>query len=77
MGRNVGTALIATVARTAARDALGLRAVYRGNARNRQMRITYGFLGFKAIERQGDTVVYEHPAPAELAAPPYIRVLAG
>ena len=63
MGRNVGTACLGALAGLAARHNVTLRAYYRPTPRNRQMRITYGFLGFTPVGADGDTQILGAPPP--------------
>ncbi|MBB5938992.1 HAD-IIIC family phosphatase [Streptomyces zagrosensis] len=73
LGRNIGTAVLAAVGQLAAADGAGLRAHFRPTERNRQMRLTYRFLGFRTTETTADgLVVLELPDPAELTPPAYV-----
>ncbi|MDH6574124.1 FkbH-like protein [Streptomyces sp. SAI-117] len=74
MGRNVGTALIAVVAGLAHADKVPIRARYRPNGRNRQMRIAYSFLGFKEVVTSDGVEIFEHTQPGRLAVPAYTTV---
>src|SRR6266508_1696288 len=60
MGRNVGNAFLGAVAGLAAAQGVPLRAIYRPTHRNRQMRITYAFLGFTPAGTEGDAIVLAH-----------------
>lgn len=76
MGRNVTTALLAFIGRLCVARGLSLRAGYRASPHNRQMKITYAFVGFQKAEHVSDSLtIYEHPDPASIACPPYIRVI--
>lgn len=74
MGRNVGNTLLAVIADLAHRAGVPLRAFFRPNGRNRQMQVTYGFLGFRIAERVDGTVVYELPDPGSVTLPAYTTV---
>jgi FkbH-like protein len=76
MGRNIGTAFLGTIARAAAADGVPLRAWFRPTPQNRQMRVTYGLLGFQPEDRDGDTVVLAHPRPEDMRIPDYVTVRA-
>lgn len=71
MGRNVGTAVLAVLAKDAAARRLGLRALFTKSGRNRQMQITFGMLGFRSASALGDALTYEHDAPESIQLPGY------
>ncbi|WP_030174257.1 HAD-IIIC family phosphatase [Spirillospora albida] len=73
MSRGVGTVLLNHLMRLARADGARLRAEFRPTDRNRVMRVTYGFAGFREIEtREDGTVILEsdletiQPVPAHL-----------
>ncbi|NUS88679.1 MAG: HAD-IIIC family phosphatase [Streptomyces sp.] len=75
MGRNVGTALIAALARTAAAHGARTVAHFRPTDRNRQMLVTYRFAGFVVESRSEDHVVLTLPDDRIPAVPGYVRLL--
>jgi FkbH-like protein len=75
MGRNVGTALIAAVARMAAAHGARTIAHFRPAERNRQMLVTYRFAGFTVESRTEDLVVLGLPDDRVPAVPRYVRLV--
>ena len=74
MGRNIGTAVLGIIGQAAADHGVTLKALFRPTPRNRQIRITYGLLGFRPVGHEDDTVVLAHPRPEELRIPDYVSV---
>ncbi|RUU32402.1 HAD-IIIC family phosphatase [Mesorhizobium sp. M6A.T.Ce.TU.016.01.1.1] len=74
MGRNIGTAVLGTIGQAAANHGVTLKALFRPTPRNRQIRITYGLLGFRPEGREDDASVLAHPRPKELSIPDYVSV---
>ncbi|MFD3325506.1 HAD-IIIC family phosphatase [Streptomyces sp. NPDC058701] len=75
MGRNVGSTLIAAVARLAAAHGAGTVALFRPTERNRQMLVTYRFAGFTVESRTDDLVVLSLPDGRRPAVPGYVRLV--
>ncbi|MCY0941029.1 HAD-IIIC family phosphatase [Streptomyces antarcticus] len=75
MGRNVGSTLIAAVARLAAAHGAGTVALFRPTERNRQMLVTYRFAGFTVESRTDDLVVLSLPDERRPAVPGYVRLV--
>ncbi|MFI5666323.1 HAD-IIIC family phosphatase [Streptomyces sp. NPDC051704] len=75
MGRNIGTSLIAAVARLAAAHGAGTVAHFRPTDRNRQMLVTYRFAGFTVESRTDDLVVLSLPEAGGPAVPGYVRLV--
>ncbi|MGW4072114.1 HAD-IIIC family phosphatase [Streptomyces asiaticus] len=75
MGRNVGTALIAALARTAAAHGARTVAHFRPTDRNRQMLVTYRFAGFAVVSRSEDRVVLTMPDDRIPVVPRYVRLV--
>ncbi|MFF4102741.1 HAD-IIIC family phosphatase [Streptomyces sp. NPDC001903] len=75
MGRNIGTSLIAAVARLAAAHGAGTVAHFRPTDRNRQMLVTYRFAGFNIESRTDDLVVLSLPEAGGPAVPGYVRLV--
>lgn len=74
LGRNIGTAVLGVVAQGAAASGVGLKALFRPTPFNRQMRITYALLGFRAEGQEDDTLILVHPRPDQLRIPDYVSV---
>jgi hypothetical protein len=51
-----------------------LRAAFRDTGRNRLMKVTYRFAGFKEVERHGDVVVLENDLRNIQPFPDYVDV---
>jgi predicted enzyme involved in methoxymalonyl-ACP biosynthesis len=75
MGRNVGSALIAALARTAAAHGARTVAHFRPTDRNRQMLVTYRFAGFAVVSRSEDRVVLAMPDDRIPVVPGYVRLI--
>lgn len=75
MGRNVGSTLIAAVARLAAAHGAGTVALFRPTERNRQMLVTYRFAGFTVESRTDDLVVLSLPDERRPGVPGYVRLV--
>lgn len=75
MGRNIGTSLIAAVARLAAAHGAATVAHFRPTDRNRQMLVTYRFAGFTVESRTDDLVVLSLPEAGGPAVPGYVRLV--
>ncbi|MFB7056554.1 HAD-IIIC family phosphatase [Streptomyces vinaceus] len=75
MGRNIGTSLIAAVARLAAAHGARTVAHFRPTDRNRQMLVTYRFAGFGVESRTDDLVVLSLPEAGGPAVPGYVRLV--
>lgn len=60
MARGVGTILMSYIMNEAKAAGARLQAAFRDTGRNRQMKITYRFAGFKEAERDGDVVTLEN-----------------
>ncbi|MFE9677123.1 HAD-IIIC family phosphatase [Streptomyces sp. NPDC006259] len=75
MGRNVGTALIAALARTAAAHGARTVAHFRPTDRNRQMLVTYRFAGFAVTSRSEDRIVLTLPDDRMPVVPGYVRLV--
>lgn len=74
MARGVGTILMSHIM-TLARDAgVKLRAAFRETGRNRLMKVTYRFAGFKEIDRDGDVVTLENDLRNIQPFPDYVEV---
>ncbi|GGP76079.1 HAD-IIIC family phosphatase [Saccharothrix coeruleofusca] len=74
MGRNIGTAFVGVVVGLARARGAGVRAHFRPTDRNRQMRMTYRFLGFTPVATQDDLVVFELPGSVDLQVPDYVHL---
>jgi len=72
MGRNIGTAVVAAVARLAGDEGAGLAAHFRPTDRNRQMLVTYRFMGFRVESRGPELTELVLPPGHAPDAPPYV-----
>jgi FkbH-like protein len=72
MSKGVGTIMIHHVLRLAKEAGVKLRAEFVSNDRNRQMKITYRFAGFKEIAREGEVALLENDFSALQPPPPYV-----
>ncbi|NLU74418.1 HAD-IIIC family phosphatase [Streptomyces sp. HNM0575] len=74
MGRNIGTAVVAAVAGLAERENAALAAHFRATDRNRQMLVTYRFMGFRTERSSGGLTELVLPDGAAPAPPPYVEL---
>ncbi|MFC7277781.1 HAD-IIIC family phosphatase [Paractinoplanes rhizophilus] len=76
VSRGVGTVMLNHVIRLAHRAGATLYGEFVDNGRNRMMYVTYKFLGFEEVSRNGDHAVLALPAryAAPRTDPPYLRL---
>lgn len=74
MSRGVGTILLSHVMSMAREAGARLRAAFRDTGRNRLMKVTYRFAGFKEVERHGGVVVLENDLRNIQPFPDYVDV---
>jgi FkbH-like protein len=76
VSRGVGTVMLNHIIGLAQRAGATLRGDFVDNGRNRMMYISYKFLGFEEVARDGDHVILELPAAAAQPrpAPDYLRL---
>ncbi len=74
MARGVGTILMAHIMSMARDAGTQLRATFRETGRNRQMKITYRFAGFKEVDRDGGLVKLENDLQNIQPFPDYVDV---
>ena len=74
MARGVGTILMSHVMSLAKQAGARLRAAFRETGRNRLMKVTYRFAGFKEVERRGEDVVLENDLENIQPFPDYVEV---
>ncbi len=59
MARGVGTILMSRILSLAKESGVRVQAAFRETGRNRLMKVTYRFAGFKEVGRDGDVITYE------------------
>ena len=74
MSRGVGSVFIAYILNEAKKAGKKIFADFRKTDRNRQMYITYKFLGFTEMMNQNDFIVFEHSLTGIPSYPPYIKL---
>lgn len=74
MSRGVGTIMLNHILALARDAGVRLLAEFRSNDRNRMMRVTYRFAGFREIERRGDLIVFENDLKSIQPFPEYVDV---
>lgn len=74
MSRGVGTILMSHVMTRAKEAGARLRAAFRDTGRNRLMKVTYRFAGFKEVERHDDVIVLESDLETIQPFPDYVDV---
>lgn len=74
MSKGVGTILINHILALAKDAGVRVRAEFVNNGRNRMMRVTYTFAGFKEIERIGEVQVLDNDLSQIQGMPPYVDV---
>ncbi|HEU5378237.1 MAG TPA: hypothetical protein VFV38_22675, partial [Ktedonobacteraceae bacterium] len=74
MSRGVGTILMNYIMRLAQEAHVRLQADFVSNERNRVMYVTYKFGGFKEIQRDGDSILFEADLNHIQALPEYVTV---
>jgi FkbH-like protein len=75
MSRGVGTILLGHLIGHARAEGKRLRADFVETGRNRMMRITYAFAGFREVARDGARVVLEHSGEGIQPPPGYVDVV--
>ncbi|NJM18319.1 MAG: HAD-IIIC family phosphatase [Richelia sp. RM1_1_1] len=73
MSRGVGTIMMNHIMSLAQSNSVRLLAEFVPNNRNRMMYISYKFAGFKEIENNGDSVIFENDLTRIQAAPSYVN----
>lgn len=77
MSKGVGTIMMNHIL-TRARDAgVRVRAEFVSNGRNRMMRVTYSFAGFKEVGQEGEVAILENDLSQIQSLPPYLEVRLG
>jgi len=74
MSKGFGMIMIHYVLRMAKEAGVKLRAEFVSNDRNRQMLITYKFVGFKEVARDGNVLIFENDYSAIQPPPPYVEL---
>ena len=74
MSRGVGSILMSHLMLEAREAGVKLRALLRDTGRNRLMKVTYRFAGFKEVAREDDVIVYEHDLEQIQPFPDYVEV---
>ncbi len=74
MARGVGTILMSHIMSLAKGAGVRLRAMLRETGRNRLMKVTYRFAGFKEVDRQGEDIVLESELRNIQPFPDYVQV---
>ena len=72
MSRGVGSVMMAFIMEQAKAAGVPLRAMFRETGRNRLMKVSYRFAGFKEVDRQDDVAVLENDLSNIQAAPDYV-----
>ncbi|MEO1374369.1 MAG: HAD-IIIC family phosphatase [Cyanobacteria bacterium J06635_10] len=73
MSRGVGTIMMNHIMSLAQSNNVRLLAEFVPNNRNRMMYISYKFAGFKEVENNGDSVIFENDLTRIQAAPSYVN----
>ena len=73
MSRGVGTIMMNHIMSLAQSNNVRLLAEFVPNDRNRMMYISYKFAGFKEIDKNGDSVIFENDLTRIQAAPSYVN----
>lgn len=73
MSRGVGTIMMNHIMSLAQSNNVRLLAEFVPNDRNRMMYISYKFAGFKEIDRNGDSVIFENDLTQIQTAPSYVN----
>ena len=74
MSRGVGTILLHHIMRLAKEAQVRLNAEFVATDRNRMMRITYKFAGFRESHQQDGVTILEHPLDHVPDSPSYVRM---
>jgi FkbH-like protein len=74
MSRGVGTIMMGHIMMQAHEAGVPLRAVLRDTGRNRLMKVTYRFAGFKEVERDGEVAILENKLDNIQPFPDYVDV---
>ena len=74
MSRGVGTILLSHILGLAKDAGVRLRAEFKSTDRNRMMKITYRFAGFKEVERNGEMALLEHDLERIQPLPDYVVI---
>ncbi|MFW6012385.1 MAG: hypothetical protein ACOC92_01605, partial [bacterium] len=74
MSRGAGSILLAHVLQRARDEGARLLAEFRPTDRNRQMLVTYKFAGFREVERQDGSILFEHPLEHIPPIPAFVRI---
>ncbi|MEH2023718.1 HAD-IIIC family phosphatase [Nostoc sp.] len=73
MSRGVGTIMLNHVMSLAQSNHVRLLAEFVPNDRNRMMYISYKFAGFKEVDKNGNSVIFENDLSRIQAAPSYVK----
>ncbi|MEA5602490.1 HAD-IIIC family phosphatase [Nostoc sp. UHCC 0252] len=73
MSRGVGTIMLNHVMSLAQSNGVRLLAEFVPNDRNRMMYISYKFAGFKEVEKNGNSVIFENDLTRIQAVPGYVQ----
>ncbi|MCR6105808.1 HAD-IIIC family phosphatase [Salipaludibacillus agaradhaerens] len=74
MSRGIGTILLTYIMNEAKKYGKRLTAEYRPNGRNRQMYVTYKFIGFKEIKENDKLIVLENDLSFIQSYPDYVNL---
>lgn len=74
MSRGVGSILMSHLLSGAKEAGVRFLADFTDTGRNRMMKVTYRFAGFREVGRQGDVLELEHPLTGIQPIPEYVRV---
>lgn len=76
VSRGVGTVMLNHIIGLAMEAGVALRGEFVDNGRNRMMYVSYKFLGFQEVSRDGNHVILELPSQSAVAqpAPDYLRM---
>lgn len=74
MSRGVGTIMLNYIMAEARARGVRLRSEFLPNDRNRVMKVSYKYAGFREVERRGDLLVLENDLARVAPCPDYVRL---
>ena len=77
MSKGVGTIMMNHILMRAKEAGVKVRAEFVSNGRNRMMRVTYSFAGFKEVGQEGEVTVFENDLSQIQGLPGYLEVRFG